>query len=113
VSRYSRSRLWSMVGDPDGDHVRDWSDDGRAAFQRSLGHAGQAAGEVAGGVDPSASIASSDDALLRFAAHAGPNEPLAVEVRAGIRAMLRVLRPSTAARLSALIRQRYEPGASP
>jgi uncharacterized membrane protein YgaE (UPF0421/DUF939 family) len=112
VSRYSRSLLWSMVGDPDGDHVRDWSDDGRTAFQQSIGHAGRAAGDVAGGVDPSASIASADDALLRFAAHAGPNEHLAVEVRAGIRAMLRVLRPTTAARLSAILRHRYEPGAT-
>jgi uncharacterized membrane protein YgaE (UPF0421/DUF939 family) len=110
VSRYSRSLLWSMVGDPEGERIRDWPPDGRTALEEALRHADDAAGAVAGGADPSPSIAAAEAALATYADHAGPNAELATEMRAGTRSMLRVLRPTTAERIATLVRERYEPG---
>ena len=61
--------------------------------------------------DPSAEIAAADEALERFASHAGGGAApqLAVDLHAGARAMIRVLKPETTARLRALVLERYGP----
>ena len=35
MSRYSRSLLWSLMGDPVGDRIRTWPQEGLTAFQQS------------------------------------------------------------------------------
>ncbi len=109
MSRYSRSLVWSMIGDPDEDHIRRWPPETEAALDESMRHADDAAGEVASGRDPSASIEAADRALQRFASQAGDRQ-LATDIHGGGRAMLRVLSASTSRRLGVLIRERYLPG---
>ena len=72
----------------------------------SMRHADDAAGAVADGRDPDASITVADRALERFARLAGQRQ-LATDIHGGGRAMLRVLSTATARRLGALIRERY------
>lgn len=112
MSRYSRSLVWSMIGDPEGDHIRRWSPDTEAALGEAMRHADDAAGDVADGRDPSASITASDRALERFASQAGQRQ-LATDIHGGGRAMLRVLSAPTSRRLGALMRERYLPGEPP
>ena len=86
-------------------------EEGLTAFQHALQHADAAAGDVAEARDPSAEIAAADEALERFASHAGGGEgaQLAVDLHGGARAMIRVLKPETTARLRALVLERYGP----
>ena len=111
MSRYSRSLLWSLMGDPVGDRIRTWPQEGLTAFQEALRHADAAAGDVAEARDPRAEIAAADEALERFASHTGGGEgaQLAVDLHGGTRAMIRVLKPETTARLRALSLERYGP----
>jgi Fusaric acid resistance protein-like len=111
MSRYSRSMLWSLLGDPDGDRIRRWGPEATTAFDEALRLADRAAGEVVDGSDPRTTIDAADTALERFVANVGSGEgaQLASDLRAGARAMLRVLLPTTAARLRTLVRERYEP----
>ena len=111
MSRYSRSLLWSLMGDPVGDRIRTWPEEGLTAFQEALRHADAAAGDVAEARDPTAEIAAADEALERFASHTGGGEgaQLAVDLHGGTRAMIRVLKPETTARLRALSLERYGP----
>jgi uncharacterized membrane protein YgaE (UPF0421/DUF939 family) len=110
MSRYSRSLLWSMVGDPDGDHIRRWPPEAEASLHDAMRYADDAAGEVATGGDPTTSIEAADGALARFASSIGGDSPLATDIHGGARAMLRVLSTTTSRRLGALIRERYLPG---
>jgi uncharacterized membrane protein YgaE (UPF0421/DUF939 family) len=109
MSRYSRSLLWSMMGDPVGDHIRRWEPDAQRAFEDAIGHADDAATALADGQDPSSSIAAADTDLAAFAARVGGSEghELAADIRSGVRAMLRVLAPSTSDRLRGLVLERY------
>ena len=111
MSRYSRSLLWSLMGDPVGDRIRTWPEEGLTAFQEALRHADAAAGDVAEARDPTAEIAAADEALERFASHTvgGEGSQLAVDLHGGTRAMIRVLKPETTARLRALSLERYGP----
>jgi uncharacterized membrane protein YgaE (UPF0421/DUF939 family) len=113
MSRYSRSLLWSMVGDPDGDRVRSWEPDARRAFDDMLRKSDDAARQVADGTDPAASLGDAHTALERFAASAerGDGAQLARDLYGGTRAMLRVLSPTTTDRLRALVVERYGDGA--
>jgi hypothetical protein len=109
MSRYTRSLLWSLLGDPVGDRVRSWPQEGTTAFREALKHSDGAAGDVAEGRDPSAQIEGANEALERFATHAGSSEgvKLAVDLEGGVRAMLRVLNPATTQRLRGLVLERY------
>lgn len=113
MSRYSRSLLWSMIGDPDGDHVRRWPPEAEACLREAMEHADEAAGEVAAGADPTAQIESADRALAGFAASTGGAGELATDIHGGSRAMLRVLSATTSRRLGELVRERYLPGTPP
>jgi uncharacterized membrane protein YgaE (UPF0421/DUF939 family) len=105
MSRYSRSMLWSMIFDPDGDHIRTWPPDVDRALREALDAADGAAGAVADLRDPIDAIDRADDAMDRFAA--GTGSRLATDLHGGVRAMLRVLRPSTGERIASVLRERY------
>lgn len=112
MSRYSRSLLWSMAGDPDGDRVRSWDPDARRAFDDLLTASDAAARAVAAGTDPAPSVAGAHAALDRFGRAAAPGDgaQLARDLQGVTRAMLRVVSPATTARLRTLAAERYGPG---